>query len=229
MKSQKYILKLKTKKWLLVFGVVVIFSLFFIFVSGGKNITVTEKNSRNRNSLLYGEKSSHSSPTDSRDSQFSGDLDPTSQIFLDKKPKNSENGKNIIRYVNDANDAIALTPDALRFALQELILGNYEPLKDAQLRLEEGMLAIEKIAPPTDALVFHQMSLKLLREYSKILLVPLNTPRADFKPEQYGNSFPRLTLLVGLAKRELRFLQNTYSVSLFPKSILFYDEAIWIK
>lgn len=186
--------------------------------------------SRQNKSLLFGKaKSPSPNNTNAGDSQFSSGIDFTDQIFLDKKPKNSKEGKNIIRYVNEANDAITLTPDALRFALAELILGSYEPLKDAQLRLDEGRLALEKITPPADALVFHQMSLKLLQEYSKILLVPLNTPRADFKPAQYGDSFGRLSLLVGLAKRELRFLQNTYSISLFPKSILFYDEAIWIK
>lgn len=230
MKSQNHILTIKSavrKKRLLILGGAAIFFLFFLFTNGGKNIAVTQEKPQNKNLLFRGEKSSSASPV-ARDSHLSNAIDPASQIFLDKKPKNTDEGKYIIRYTNEVNNAIALTPDALRFALQELILGNYEPLKDARLRLEEGRLSLEKITPPSDAFVFHQMSLKLLEEYVKVLSVPLETLRVDFTPAQYGNTFPRLALLAGLAKRELRFLQNTYSISLFPKSILFYDEAIGI-
>lgn len=229
-KSQK-VKSLVTRYWLLV--TIILLSFLFLIFNGSNDIAVQQKDNAKLNTAGGKEYLGANVNMVDNDTLTENGLDPAGQIFLEKsasgRTKNKEEAKTIIRYVNQANDAIPLSSDALRFALAELILGDYEPLKDAVLRLEEGKLALEEIEPPGDALTFHKMSIKLLEEYKKVLDAPLAIPRDQFDPAKMNGDFEKLALLVGLAKRELQLLQEMYGVSLFPKSILFYDEAIGIK
>ena len=153
-------------------------------------------------------------------------LDPAKELFVDKKSPDARAGKEVIQYTNQANDAIPLTSEALRFALEEAILGEYNPLKDAVSRLKEGELALQGMQAPLDAITFHKMSIALLREYQRILSVPLNVPREQFDPNKLKSDFARLDVLVSLAKQESQTMVKGYAVPLFPKVIIFYEEII---
>jgi len=166
-------------------------------------------------------------------SRFTSDgdpsLDPAKELFVDKKSPDARAGKEVIQYINKANAAIPLTSEMLRFALEEAILGVYDPLNDAVNRLKDGELALQGIQPPLDAISFHNMSIALLKEYQRILSVPLNIPRKEFNPSKLEGDFARLDALVGIAKRELQTLINRYGLPLLPKSTGFYEEVIGVR
>ena len=94
-------------------------------------------------------------------------IDSANALFLEGRPKDPDKGKALVRYINEANAAIPLTTEALQFALMEFTLGERDLLEDAIKQLEEGKMALQKIEPPTDALVFHKMSIQFLPEWEK--------------------------------------------------------------
>lgn len=156
-------------------------------------------------------------------------LDPANNLFIGEKPRDPDDGKKLVRYMNDANSAIPLTTEALQFALMQFVLGDRSLIEDAIKRLAEGKTALERMEPPTDALVFHKMSIRLLEEYQAVMRIPLTIPREEFKPDELEDDFARLDGLVAIAKQELQLLSRTYGVPLFSNVIRFYNEAIGLR
>lgn len=164
-----------------------------------------------------------------QDTPEGGSIDTAGSLFVGGKPRDPADGKTIVRYMNEANAAIPLTTEALQFALMQFVLGDHSLIEDAIVRLREGRIALERMNPPTDALVFHKMSIKLLDEYQTVMRIPLEIPREEFRPEELEDDFTRLDSLVAITKHELQLLSRAYGVPLFSNVIRFYNEAIGLR
>lgn len=154
------------------------------------------------------------------------ELDQAKDVFISSSKKITKEGREMIRYVNTSNDAIPLTTEALRFALIEAILGNYDPVKDAISRLDQGKLMLQGIQPPIEAMALHRMSISLLEEYRTLLSAVITIPRDQFDSSQLEDDFSRLNGLWGIANTELRAIKQRHAISLFPKAITFYGEVL---
>lgn len=202
----------------------------FALIFSQQDNGITVKNPQAKNSiklkpasqtgLLSGLLDSHGSE------QNSGSIDSAKSMFINQNDVPSAQRQAVISYIAKANDAIPLTTDALSFALQELILGEYGPLNDAVNQLQQGQQALGAIQPPLEAIAFHKASLILLAEYQRILRVPLTIPRAEFDPKKMAGDFQKLAALIIVARHELNLLTSKYGAPLFPKVISFYDDAI---
>jgi len=183
----------------------------------------------NKDSQKTGKQSSLLSGLFSSDAQDNRTSSPdiASQILLDQP--DSQERKEMIRYINTADAAVPLTQDALRFALAQAILGQTSELQDSILRLQEGQTGLSALNPPLDAVVFHKISISLLGEYQKLFTVILSIPREKFDASQLEDDFKRLDMLVTIGKRELQFLSSKYTAGLSAKSISFYEDVIGVR
>lgn len=216
---------LKTHKYIFLIGGLLLLGFVLLFSQRNTGITIENPSAqdiiaRNTSKGLLSGLLGNAPPDPSGDSARG--------LFLDEREVPSEERSEVILYINQANQSIPLTIDALRFALTEAILDQYAPLTDAVSRLQEGESALRQMKPPLTAIAFHEASIKLLAEYQRILRIPLIVSRQDFDPAQLEDDFEKLRALVIVAKNELRNLTSLYAVPLLPKVISFYEDAIGI-